>query len=145
MIKKLKAQRKKHADALRAVDAIFESIGISTHLAEERPRRGRPPGKRGRRPGRPSGSGTAGATPKPGRGRRGRRKFATTGTESIIKFVKEGGKSGRTTAEINKQWKSEGRSGNAYVTIGHLVKARKLKRKNMPGERGSRYTASGSQ
>lgn len=135
MVEKLKEQRRKHADALRSLDEIFEKIGITTHLAEERPkRRGRPAGKKG--PGRPAGSG-AGSKRRSG----GRKKFATSGTESIVSFVKEAGAAGRTSSEINKHWESEGRSGTAYVPMSQLVKARKLKRKNMPGERGSRYTA----
>jgi len=138
MINKLKAQRKKHADALRSVDAIFEKIGITTHLAEEedKPRRGRPPGKRG--PGRlPKAKSTKTAVKK---GRRGRGKFKTSGNNSILAFVKKAGKKGVMGAEIGKHWKAEGRGAGVYVNVGKLVKAKKLKRENVKGERGSRYT-----
>lgn len=134
MVEKLKEQRRKHADALKSLDDIFEKIGITTHLAESAPsRRGRPAGKKG--PGRPKGSASSAA-----RRGRGRAKYATSGTESILSFVKNAGASGRTSSEINRHWKSDGRAGTAYVQMGQLVKAKKLKRKNMPGERGSRYT-----
>ena len=48
MVNTLKEQRRKHADALRSLDEIFEKIGITTHLAEReaKPQRGRPSGKR---------------------------------------------------------------------------------------------------
>lgn len=146
MINSLKAQRKTHADALRTIDSMFESIGITTHLAAvEEP-------ASDRKPGRPAGSTTIkrgpGRPPKseandtaPAKKRRKRRsKFAATATETILAFVKEGGDKGRTTSEINKHWKSQGRSGDSYVPLGQLVKAKKLKRENISGERGSRYS-----
>jgi hypothetical protein len=149
MVEKLKEQRRTHAEALSSIDDIFAKIGITTHLAEPEatPRRGRPPGRKpGKRgPGRPKASAVAGghvgssATKGKKKGKRG--SYATSANESILAFVKEGGAKGRTTAEINSHFKSEGRSGNAYVALGKLAKAKKLKRKNMPGERGSRYTA----
>jgi hypothetical protein len=43
-------------------------------------------------------------------------------------------------AEIGKHWKQEGRGAGVYVNVGKLVKAKKLKRENVKGERGSRYT-----
>jgi len=139
IINKLKAERKKHADALRSLDDVFEKIGLTTHLAEEqqKPRPGRPPGKR--RPGRPpKAKGTTTAAKK---GRRGRGKFRTTGSDSILMFVKQAGSKGVMGAEIGKHWKAEGRGAGVYVVIGKLVKAKKLKRENVKGERGSRYTA----
>lgn len=144
MVSKLKEQRAIHAEALRSIDEIFEKIGITTHLAEpeEKPRRGRPSGKRG--PGRPAASmseAPSGSNGRRNRRRRGRGSYATTASETILSFVKAGGAKGRTTSEISKHWKSEGRSGDAYNALGELVKAKKLKRQNMPGERGSRYTA----
>lgn len=73
--------------------------------------------------------------------RRGRRKFKVTGTESILAFVKGAGKQGVTTAEIVKNWKKEGRSGDGYTTLGELVKVKKLKKEKIQGAKGSRYTA----
>ena len=51
------------------------------------------------------------------------------------------GKAGATTDEINQQWKSEGRGGNADTTLSQLTKQKKLKREKIKGEKGSRYKA----
>ncbi len=90
----------------------------------------------GRAPGRP-------AAPKaaPARGRRLRRTFKVSGPESILAFVRKAGKRGATTAEIVKRWKAEKRSGDGYTTLGELVKARKLTRESLKGQKGSRYTS----
>ena len=138
MINKLKAERQKHADALRSLDEIFEKIGITTHLAEEeeKPRSRRPPGKR--RPGRSPKKANAPTTAIKKGGGRG--KFKTSGNDSIMAFVKKAGKKGVTTGEIVKHWKSEGRSGDGYNTLGQLVKEKKLKRQKIEDGMGSRYT-----
>ena len=73
------------------------------------------------------------------RGRRGR--FATSGTESVLAFVRQGGSKGRASSEVSKHWKSEGRSGDAYNALGQLTKNKKLKVQKIEGERGGRYTA----
>src|SRR5437870_8841491 len=101
MVKKLKQQRQKHADALQKFDDMFASLGINTHLAGEatahHARRGRPPGRpAGRRgPGRPPGkrgpgrprktkAAAATASKNDRSPRRGR--FATTASASILSF-----------------------------------------------------------
>ena len=128
-ITSLQAERQKHADALAAIDALFSRLGITPRAGK---RRGRAPGSRTVK--------TVKAAK--GRKRRPRRKFKTSGNDSIMAFVKEAGAKGRTGAEIDKHWKKEGRSGSAYVNLGQLVKAKKLKREKIKGGRGSRYTAS---
>ncbi len=129
-ISRLREKRRSLAAELARIEGIFEKYGIQL---PERGRPGRPPGRG--RPGRP-----AGAMP----GRRGRRRkrgrFAKSGHVSIIDFVTAKGGKGATTAEVNEHRKAEGRAGNAYVTLGQLTKQKKLKRKNLKGERGSRYT-----
>jgi len=67
-----------------------------------------------------------------------RRKFAVSGEQSILDFVKS--KSNPIGREIEKHWKSEGRAGVAANLISKLLKAKKLKRTPLKGERGSRYT-----
>ena len=42
-------------------------------------------------------------------------------------------------AEVNVHWKQEGRGGKADKALGELVKAGRLKRVMVAGERGSRY------
>src|ERR1035437_3068842 len=43
------------------------------------------------------------------------------------------------TSQINQAWKKEGRGGTADVTLGLMVKARKLNRTKLKGQRGSEY------
>ena len=134
-IRTLQRQRREHQAALEAIDAMFTRLGIPIPSGggTGRPRRGRPPGSgKARQVGRPKAR---------GKRRRKRGSFKTTGPVSILAFVKAGGKDGRTTREINDHWKGEGRTGGAYVALGHLVEAGTLKRRNITGERGSRYTA----
>lgn len=134
-IRTLQRQRWEHVAALDAIDAMFTRLGIPIPSGggTGRPRRGRPPGSgKAKQVGRPKAT---------GKRRRKRGSFKTTGPVSIVAFVTAGGKGGRTTREINAHWKGEGRTGDAYVALGNLVKARTLKRQNITGKRGSRYTA----
>ncbi|MCY2953578.1 MAG: hypothetical protein NTU53_16605 [Planctomycetota bacterium] len=71
------------------------------------------------------------------KGRR-RRRFAISGEESVLAFVKEQGKP--TSQEIERQWTAEKRNGRAAKALSKLTKAKKLKRTPLKGERGSRYT-----
>lgn len=66
-----------------------------------------------------------------------RGRFKRTGEESILALV---GRRALPTSAINAAWKKEGRAGKADATLGGLVKARKLKRTKIKGERGSRYS-----
>jgi hypothetical protein len=70
--------------------------------------------------------------------KRRRRQFDMTAADFILSFVKQQKKP--TTREINARWKSEGRPFTADVTLGKLVKEKKLKRTPLVGERGSRYS-----
>ncbi len=128
-IDRLQARRREHMDAIAKIDAVFEKYGIRL---PERRRPGRPPGKAGRKPGRPAAAGRKGR-------RRKRGTFAKPAHQSVMDFVK--GKGGATTAEINKHWKSEGRGATADTTLSQLTKQRKLKRVKLKGQKGSRYTA----
>lgn len=136
-IQTLIRRRQEQIDAIEAIEATFLRLGLtlapSPNGRAHRPRRGRPPG-----------SGTAAPLkPRPA-GRKGRRRkqgtFSKTGPASILAFVKAAGNAGRTSAEIIAHLNAEGRAGSAYVALGNLVKAGKLKRMNLKGERGSRYT-----
>jgi hypothetical protein len=146
LITQLQAQRQEHVQALAEIDAVFAQLGLQPQAAK---RRGRPPKAQAAAakidaPAAPQAQAAdrmIGAPAAKPRGKRKRRKFSTSGTEAILTFVKGGGAKGRTSAEINKQWKQEGRSGNAYVQIGQLTKAKKLKKEDLKGQRGSRYTA----
>jgi len=67
-----------------------------------------------------------------------RRKFAVSGEQSILDFVKS--KSNPMGREIEKQWSSEGRARTAANLLSKLVKEKKLKRTPLKDERGSRYS-----
>lgn len=131
MIQKLQQERQKLQGRLDQIDQIFAECGISAVAAA--------PVRRG--PGRPPGSGKVGRPPGRPAGRRKRGKFATSGVDSILKLVKEGGKAGVASALISKHWKAEGRAGEPFVTLGHLCKSGKLKKKSIAGQRGSTYFA----
>ena len=78
-------------------------------------------------------------TQAPASGARKRGQFKQTGAESILGLLK--GRKAMTTKEINAAWTKEGRGGTANVLLGHLVKARKIKRTKLKGQWGSEYRA----
>ncbi len=66
-----------------------------------------------------------------------RGKYSQTAEEFIAALVKS--KKGIRSGDINRAWKSAGRSGKADNTLSLMVKAGKLKRAKLRGERGSQY------
>ena len=143
LVERLQKERQAHVNAVAEIDAGLEAMGIETQSAG-----GRPVKRAGKRkPGRPkskkaSKSTRAKKTKKSKKSKRRKRgQFAKSGLDSVVSFVKQQGKNGATGAQITKHWKTEGRAGNPYNTLGLLVRHRKLKRQNIKGERGSRYTA----
>ncbi len=119
VVDRLLAERKAHEEAVAEIDAAFEQLGVEAPAPARSARAGKTPTAR----------------------RRKRRRFNVTGKESILSFVRQASKNGRTGAEIERRWKSEGRSGSSYKELGELVHAGKVKRHNLKGQRGSRYTA----
>ena len=119
-IQQLVAERKKHADAVAAIDQILSQIGklLGTKT--------------------PALSAPATKAPLAAAKRSRRRTFPTTGAESVLEFVKKSG--GATTKEIQKHWKSQGRGGTADNAISQLFKDKKLKRTPLKDRPGSRYT-----
>jgi hypothetical protein len=73
-----------------------------------------------------------------GKRRRTRRKFAMSGEQSILAFVKS--RSNPIGREIEKHWASEKRAVTAANLLSKLVKEKKLKRIPLKNERGSRYS-----
>jgi hypothetical protein len=67
-----------------------------------------------------------------------RQKFAISGDQSILNFVRR--KGNPTTAEIQAHWKSEGRGASADNSLSKLFREKKLKREPNKQGRGSRYT-----
>lgn len=75
---------------------------------------------------------------KPAKGRRQRCKFAVSGEQSILAFIKL--KRNPTNKLINANWTQEGRRGSAANLLSKLVKAKQLKRKPLGGKLGSEYS-----
>ena len=120
LIAKLQADREAHVNAIAQIDDAFAALGL--HAVQPK-RRGRP----------------VGVSSKPMKKRRRRRKFKTTGAESILAFVKAAGAKGVVGGQIAKHWKAEGRGAGLYGLLGQLVKGKKLKRQKIKGQKGSRY------
>ena len=123
LVVKLQAERQAHVDAVAAIDATFQALGISAETK-----------RRGRRPG-------PGKKAKIAKTRVKRRKFKTTANELILATIKKAGTKGAAGAQITKAWKAVGRPGNAYNALNLLLKAKKIKRQKIKGERGSVYRA----
>ena len=70
-----------------------------------------------------------------------RKRFKVPGHEALVAIVKKAGAKGITSGDIVKQWKKQGRGSGVHVELGKLVKAKKLTRENLKGQRGSLYRA----
>lgn len=121
-IEELLVQRQRHTDALAEINRILG--GVASMI-----------GGNGHKPGRAATSPVTETAPT--KRRRGRRKFDQTAEELVLAFLKR--HPNAITREVNAAWKEAGRSFTADVTLGKLVKERKLKRTPLVGERGSRY------
>jgi hypothetical protein len=122
LIARLQAERQQHVNAIEQIDQAFAGLGL--HAAQPKKRgRGRGPAKRAVKQRRP------------------RRKFKTTGAESILTLVKAAGAKGVAGGQIAKHWKAEGRGAGLYGLLGQLVKGKKIKRQKIKGQKGSMYTA----
>lgn len=125
-VDKLKAERAELATRIAEIDSLFAKISGGSMPAVA--------AVTGARRGRPVGSKNVAKS-----GRKPRGSFSKTGEESVFDFIKSHGKP--NAAEINAHWSGEGRGGKADNTIGKLVKDGKVKRVEVKGERGARYTA----
>ena len=125
-IQQLFDQRQQHTDAITAIDQTLEQInGLLGGV------------KPGRKPG-PKPAVMPSAVEQPAKRGRRRQRFAISGEESVLAFVRNQGKP--RSQEIERQWKAEGRKGRAAKALSKLTKAKKLKRTPLKGERGSRYS-----
>jgi hypothetical protein len=119
LVARLQRERQVHVKALAEIDAIFAGAGVpAAPVRSVRP--------------------VAVAKPKVG-GKAKRRRFAVSGTNSILEQVRQGGKEGATSGNIAKQWKREGRAGSAFNILGQLVREGRLRRHKLRDDRGSRY------
>jgi hypothetical protein len=128
-VRKLVEEKQKHVEALGRIDQILDQI--SGMLSQN--------GGQAVRPAAMAVTlASVGVAAPPARKRK-RRKFAVSGNDLILNFVRHNKRP--TTREINTHWMSEGRSGNADNTLSILVNAGKLKRTPLGGgEKGSRYS-----
>ena len=122
-IQSLISQRQQHADAIAAIDSTLAKVaGVLTPDGRYKV---------------VSVSQTPDAKVGPAKKKRIRRKFAVSGENSVLAFVKS--KVNPKGRDIEQQWKKEGRAGTAANSLSVLVKAKKLKRVPLKGEPGSRY------
>jgi DNA-binding PadR family transcriptional regulator len=119
MIQQLEADRRRHAEAIEAIDDVLSQVGRVVSLARLDPGDFPVP------------SLTLPHTPR----RRG--KFELTGERSVLGFISRRGSP--TTAEINEHWRAEGRRGVANVILLKLLKQGLIQRRLDAGIRGSRY------
>ena len=144
VIEQLTKERQQHLDEIATIDVVFEGHGITPGAQRRGP--GRPKGSKSKgkkKVGRPPGSkNKKELAPAPStEGKTGRRKkFKVSGEQSVLAFV--GKKGSPTTAEIVANWKKQGRLSNVGNTLTNLVKDGKLRREDIPGQRGSRYSVS---
>ncbi len=140
LVGRLQTERNAHLEEIARIDEAFERLGLETGSAA-RPS----PGRRG--PGRPRGGtksaglkakSAAGRPPKSGK----RKKFRTTANDLIVDYVKKAGAKGVSSGDIKKRWAAAGRPGEPYNTLGELVRSKQIVKKNIKGQRGSRYSAS---
>ena len=150
-IQELQDERKQHADAIDRIDQTLQNVraALGEAAGVGRARRGRPPKALSAAFSGAFGGETGGAiggefAPAAGRGarRRGRRRtrarYETTGDESVLNFVRSN--RNPTTKEIKQHWASESRGGTADNVLSKLVREGKLKRTQIPDDRGSRYS-----
>ena len=146
-IDRLRSERATLVSRVSEIDASFGRLGIAVAVAVTVPVVDGKIGKLGKRRGRPPGSKSvpmvakpikpAIAEGKPATKNRKRGRFAVSGDQSILTFVQ--GAATPSTADVNAHWTKEGRGGKADKALSTLVKAGKLKRIVVEGERKSRY------
>jgi len=120
MIQQLEADRRRHAEAIEAIDQVLSQVGrVVSHARLD------------------TGDFPVPSTVPGAPGARRRGKFELTGERSVLQFV--GRKGNPTTAEINEHWRSEGRRGVANVILLKLLKQGLIRRLVDASIRGSRY------
>jgi hypothetical protein len=130
-IKQLEESRDKHAAALAEIDLLLNRISQTLKSPH-------PPGPLSSPSGTAEWANALGNSSTIGEvGRRKYHKMELTGDQAVLAFVKERGIA--TTAEINAQWRAEGRGGVANNAIVRLLKRGELVRETSQGSRGGRY------
>lgn len=129
-LQQLLQERERLAEALAHVDQVLAGIGAALGTATVREANVK----------RPNPAVVATLAPaQRHKGRRPQRKFATSGEQSLLDFVKLN--KNPSTQDIKKHWHNEGRGGRADTVLSKLVKEKRLKRTPLEtGLVGSRYS-----
>ena len=141
VINRWRKERQAHVDAVAAIDAMLDRWGIRFPSAGRRGRPRKAKRRAGRRKAAKRGSKRRGRPP--GRKKKARGKRARPGamSDAIVQFAKQAGAKGVTSAELTSFLKKRGAGQNPFVTIGRLVRTKRLKRQTVKGQRGSVYVA----
>jgi hypothetical protein len=125
-IEELLTQRKRHEDALAAINRTLDNIAgmIGANGTQVAVRAAAPAAK----------SAAPAASPRTRR----RRNFGMTAEDFVLGFVKQ--HRNPITRDVNAAWTQAGRPFKADITLSKLTREGKLKRTPLVGERGSRYT-----
>ena len=129
-VQQLLNERQQHQDAIEKIDKTLADISALLGTGPAVAKAGRKPAAKP--------STAAAPAPKPAKGRRQRAKFAVSGEQSILAFIKLN--RNPTNKQINANWTQEGRRGSAANLLSKLVKAKQLKRKPLGGKLGSEYS-----
>jgi hypothetical protein len=144
-VRRLEASRQQHIAALAQIDQLLSRIGDALRkLHVTGPQSARGEQELGIRLEHHAPAGEAGEVSARQGGRRRYRKAELTGEQAVIAFVRRQGSA--TTAEINRQWRIEGRGGAANNAILQLLRRGELVREPISGQRrGSRYRSGAPQ
>ena len=135
LVAELKRRQAKLADLIARRDALNEQIEELEALGvEPLPIAPAKAVRRRKKAMKPGPKPKAGKKPKASRKRKS---YPETAEQFVLGLVKD---KGATTAGINKAWKESGRTGRADTTLSKMVKDKKLKREDIEGKKGSRYT-----
>ena len=135
LIQKLETQNNQHAQSAAAVASTLEQIGRLLGSLVGGARSSMPPVAP--KPAIAAKATKAATTPVAAKTRT-RQKFAVTGEQSVLAFVRR--KGNPTTADVHAHWKSEGRGASADNVLTKLFKEKKVKREPIKNGRGSRYS-----
>lgn len=131
-IKQLEESREKHAAALAEIDQLLSRISQALKSSSQSTILSEPLDSLTWETGAGNGSKLFGEN-----GHRKYHKMELTGDQAVVAFVRSRGTA--TTAEINAQWRADGRGGVANNAIVRLLKRGELARQPNPGSRGGRY------
>jgi hypothetical protein len=140
VVQELLSKRQAFVDGITEIDKAFAALGVRPAAMRKKPGRpvGRPkaaaaaaaPAKKKR--GRPVGSTSKGRPRGSGAG------YKSTASDLVLSVIRKHA-NGASGSALSKAWKSAGRSGEPYNTLGELVRTGQIAREKIEGRRGSIY------